>query len=56
MLGSLLYSPVRVLLDLFAISHQDQAKLEVEVLALRRHVQVLVRQIKRVQCGVRAIG
>ena len=49
MLGSLLYSLVRVLVDLFAISCTDEAKLEVEVLALRRQVQVLERQIKRVQ-------
>lgn len=49
MLGSLLYSLVRVLLDLFATSRMDQARLQAEVLALRRQVQVLERQIKRVR-------
>ena len=49
MLASLLYSLVRVLLDLFATSHGNQAKLQAEVLALRRQVQVLERQIKRVR-------
>ena len=47
MVGSLLYSLVRVLLDVIATSHGDQAKLRAEVLALRRQVQVLERQIKR---------
>ena len=46
--GSLLYSLVRVLLDVIATSHGDQASLQAEVLALRRQVQVLERQIKRV--------
>ena len=49
MVGSLLYSLVRVLLDVIATSHGDQAKLQAEVLALRRQVQVLERQIKRVR-------
>lgn len=44
MVGSLLYSLVRVLLDVIAASHGDQAKLQAEVLALRRQVQVLERQ------------
>src|SRR5205085_2420312 len=47
--GSLLYSVVRFWLDVIATSHGDQAKLQAEVLALRRQVQVLERQIKRVR-------
>jgi hypothetical protein len=47
--GSLIYSLLRVLLDALATSHGDQAKLQAEVLALRRQVQVLERQIKRVR-------
>jgi hypothetical protein len=46
--GSLIYSLLRVTLDVLATSHGDQAKLQAEVLALRRQVQVLERQIKRV--------
>ena len=49
MVGSLLNSLVRVLLDLMATSHGDQAKLLAEVLALRRQIQVLERQIKGVR-------
>ena len=49
MVGSLIYSLVRVLLDVFATTHGDQAKLQAEVLVLRRQVQVLERQIKRVR-------
>ncbi len=49
MVGSLIYSLVRVLLDLMATSHGDQAELQAEVLVLRRQVQVLERQIKRVR-------
>ena len=48
MVGSLIYSLVRLLLDVLTTSHSDQAKLQAEVLALRRQVQVLERQIKRV--------
>jgi len=47
--GSLIYSLVRVLLDVIAVSRGDQSKLQAEVLALRRQVQVLERQIKRVR-------
>jgi hypothetical protein len=47
-LGSLIYSLLRVLLDLLATSHGDEAALHAEVLALRRQIQVLERQIKRV--------
>ena len=49
MVGSLLYSLVRFWLDVIVTSHGDQAKLQAEVLALRRQVQVLERQIKRVR-------
>lgn len=49
MVSSLIYSLLRVLLDLLATSHGDQAKLQAEVLALRRQVQVLERQINRVR-------
>jgi putative transposase len=41
--GSLLYALVRGMLDVIATSHGDQARL----LALRRQIQVLERQIKR---------
>jgi putative transposase len=44
-----LYSILRILLDAIATSHRDQAKLQAEVLALRRQVQVLERQITRVK-------
>jgi len=47
--ASLIYSLIRLLLDLFATGHGDQAELQAEVLALRRQVQVLERQIKRVR-------
>ncbi len=40
---------LRVLLDVVVTSRGDRANLEAEVLALRRQVQVLERQIKRVQ-------
>jgi len=46
--ASLLYSLVRFLLDVVATSRADRAKLQAEVLVLRRQVQVLERQIKRV--------
>ncbi len=45
--GSLIYSLLRVLLDALATKHGDQAELQAEVLALRRQAQVLERQIKR---------
>ena len=47
MVGSLLYSLVRLLLDVISTSHREQATLQAEVLALRVQVQVLERQIKR---------
>jgi hypothetical protein len=46
--GALIYSLLRVFLDALATSHRDQAELQAEVLALRRQVQVLERQVKRV--------
>ncbi len=49
MVASVIYSLIRLLLDVFATSHGDQAKLQAEVLALRRQVQVLERQIQRVR-------
>ena len=49
MLVSLVYSLLRALLDVIATSHGDQARLQAEVLALRRQIQVLERQIKRVR-------
>jgi hypothetical protein len=51
--GSLLYSLVRFWLDGIATSHDDQAKLQAEVLALRRQVQVLECQLKRVRWSPR---
>jgi putative transposase len=47
--SSLLYSRVRVLLDVMATSRSDRAKRQAEVLVLRRQVQVLERQIERVR-------
>jgi len=35
--------------ELIAVGRSDQGKLQAEVLALRRQVQVLERQIKRVR-------
>ncbi len=49
MVVSLIYSLLCVLLDALATSHCDQAGLQAEVLALRRQVQVLQRQIDRVR-------
>lgn len=40
---------MRVLLDVMATGHSDRAKLQAEVLVLRRQVQVLERQIRRVR-------
>ena len=47
--ASLFYSLIRVLLDVMVTSRGDQAELQAELLALRRQVQVLERQIKRVR-------
>lgn len=49
MIGSLIYLLLRVLMDVLATRHRDQADLQAEVLALRRQIQVLQRQIKRVE-------
>jgi hypothetical protein len=47
--ASVLYSLIRLLLDVAATSRQEQTKVQAEVLVLRRRVQVLEWQIKRVQ-------
>ncbi len=49
MVARFFYSLLRVLLDAIATSRRDQAELQAEVLALRRQIQVLERQIKRVK-------
>jgi hypothetical protein len=46
--ASLVYSLLRVTLDLFVTSHGDQARLQAEVLAFRQ-LQVLERQFTRVR-------
>ena len=43
------YSLARFLVEVIATSHGSEAELRAEVLALRRQVQVLERQIKRVR-------
>jgi putative transposase len=48
-LDSLFYSLARILVDMIATSNCDRAELQAEVLVLRRQVQVLERQIKRVR-------
>jgi len=45
---SVLYSVIRLLVDVVTTMRRDQAELVAEVLTLRRQVQVLERQIKRV--------
>jgi hypothetical protein len=47
--AAVLYSLIRLMLDVATTSRQEQAKLQAEVLVLRRQVQVLERQIKRVK-------
>ena len=49
MVASLLYSLFRVLFDVMVTSRSERGELQAEVLALRRQVQVLERQIKRVR-------
>ena len=49
MFASAFYSLFRVVVDAIVTSRRDVAELEAEVLALRRQVQVLERQIKRVR-------
>jgi hypothetical protein len=48
-MASMLYSLIRLVLDAIATSHSNEAKLRAEVLASRRQVQVLERQIKRMR-------
>jgi len=47
--ASVLYFLVYVFLDVIVTSRRDHSELQAEVLALRRQVQVLERQIKRVR-------
>jgi putative transposase len=47
--AGVLYSLIRLLLEVATSGQQEHAKLQAEVLVLRRQVQVLERQIKRVQ-------
>ena len=49
MADSLIYSLVRVLVDLIAVRRSDQAQLGAKVLVLRCQVQVLERQMMRVR-------
>ena len=49
MFASLVYSLLRLLLDVVGTTQRDQAKLQAEVLVLRRQVQVLERQVRRVR-------
>ena len=49
MMVSVLYSVVRLVLDAVAVRRTDRDKLQAEVLALRRQVQVLERQVARVR-------
>jgi hypothetical protein len=48
-MASIFYSLARFLLEVIATSHSREAELRAEVLVLRRQVQVLERQIKRVR-------
>ena len=47
MLASLLYSIVRLLVDLLSVRDREQAELQSEVLALRHQLRVLQRQVRR---------
>jgi hypothetical protein len=47
MLASLLYSIVRLLVDLLSIRDREQAELQAEVLALRHQLRVLQRPVRR---------
>src|SRR5438874_13395001 len=49
MVASLVYAVARLLVELLSLRRTDEAGLQAEVLALRRQVQVLERQIKRVR-------
>jgi hypothetical protein len=46
---SFLYSFVRLLIDILSTRNAEAARLQTEVLVLRRQVQVLERQINRVR-------
>ena len=48
MIGAWLYTLTRLVVDAFMMRRRDRAALEAEVLVLRRQVQVLERQIRRV--------
>ena len=47
MLASLLYSIVRLLVNLLSIRDREQAELQAVVLALRHQLRVLQRQVRR---------
>jgi len=47
-IGAWLYTLTRLVVDAFMMRRRDRAALEAEVLVLRRQVQVLERQIRRV--------
>ncbi|HUY24650.1 MAG TPA: hypothetical protein VMV09_05020 [Candidatus Saccharimonadales bacterium] len=47
MLASLLYSIVRLLVDLLSVRDREQAELQSEVLALRHQLRVLQPQVRR---------
>ncbi|MHB8499746.1 MAG: hypothetical protein ACYDHE_02245 [Candidatus Acidiferrales bacterium] len=49
MVAYLVYSVIRILVDVMVTSRSDEPELQAEVLALRRQVQVLECQIKRVR-------
>ena len=49
MVASLVYSLIRVLVDVMLTSRSEEAELQAEVRALRCQVQVLERQVKRVR-------
>jgi len=49
MLASLLYSIVRLLVDLLSIRDREQSELQAEVLALRHQLRVLQRQVRIVR-------
>jgi putative transposase len=47
MLASLLYSIVRLLVDILSVRDREQAELQAEVLVLRHQLRVLERQVRR---------
>ena len=52
MIASFLYSLLRLMFDAIDVASSDQTALQAEVLALRRQVQVLERQIGRVRWSI----